>query len=638
MSRREDLLSLLFDCGENSLPAAAAAQHLGVSTRTVRAYVNFINREYGDIVESSRAGYRLKTRGNLPRGPLRSRQGPWFRSPSERVAYILRLLTTAESALSIYDLADQLFVSESTIEADLTKDRALLAEFNLRISRNHEFVSLEGSEPDRRRLMRRLLTDAAATRHQFIDLRELASLLGIPELPEFKENMSELLGQEGFDVNEGAAEELVAHIAVMVDRVRMGHPIDVIVDAGECPISGATEKIAALVAREFDVTLPSQELTYLSLLLVQKAIPADALNMEDADFRLFVQDDYSQLVADIVQLVNDNYLVDLGTDRFIGFLALHIRNLVDRASNNRVARIPAGQSVKNTHPLVFEIAVFIAHQLEKATGVEIAEDEIALIAFHVGARLQAMYDQDSHVRVAMVVPRYYDIHVALEHSVEEAIHGLGQVDEMYTSITRPINGTTADLVISTIPLETDPGVPVVIIGSLPTPEELAAVRDAALAIVESKRRIRVVGHLTRLFDPQLFFHSDGGQERDIVLRTLARAMEDHGLVTERFLDHVMERERLSPTNFPSGAAIPHSMQMDALQSGIAVCVADEPFDWGGQQVSLVAMIAVSGSSRDIFGEVFDRFIHALVRPENVPRLKDKGNSYAEFIECLLEIL
>lgn len=54
---------------------------------------------------------------------------------------------------------------------------------------------------------------------------------------------------------------------------------------------------------------------------------------------------------------------------------------------------------------------------------------------------------------------------------------------MYTSITRPINGTTADLVISTIPLETDPGVPVVIIGSLPTPEELAAVRDAALAIV-----------------------------------------------------------------------------------------------------------------------------------------------------------
>lgn len=67
MSRREDLLSLLFDHGENPLPAAVAAQHLGVSTRTVRAYVNFINREYGDIVESSRAGYRLKTRGNLPR-------------------------------------------------------------------------------------------------------------------------------------------------------------------------------------------------------------------------------------------------------------------------------------------------------------------------------------------------------------------------------------------------------------------------------------------------------------------------------------------------------------------------------------------------------------------------------------------
>lgn len=115
-------------------------------------------------------------------------------------------------------------------------------------------------------------------------------------------------------------------------------------------------------------------------------------------------------------------------------------------------------------------------------------------------------------------------------------------------------------------------------------------------------------------------------------------MEDHGLVTERFLDHVME-ERLSPTNFPSGAAIPHSMQMDALQStGIAVCVADEPFDWGGQQVSLVAMIAVSGSSRDIFGESSTVSFPRPCSPGECGRLKDKGNSYAEFIECLLEIL
>ncbi|MFT0846410.1 PTS sugar transporter subunit IIA [Actinomycetaceae bacterium L2_0104] len=638
MSRVDELLSFLIETGSTPVPAVVLARRLGVSTRTVRAYIKSINREYGAAVESSRAGYRLGADANHLRGRARSQRDGWFRNPSERAAYTLRLLATADEPLSIHDLAGRLYVSESTIETDLAKDRALLAELDLKIRRNHEFLSIEGQEPDRRRLMRRLLTDAAATRHQFIDLTELAALLGLPTLPQFKENMVRLLGREGLDVNEGAAEELVAHIAVMVDRVRTGHPIDVAVDPDEGPLSAATGEIAKLVTREFGVEVPVPELTYLGLLLVQKAIPTEALSVDESDFRLFVQDDYARLVADIVQMVNDNYLIDLGTDRFIGFLALHIRNLVERASNNRVARIPAGQSVKNTHPLVFEIAVFISHQLEKATGVEIAEDEIALIAFHVGARLQAMYDQDSRVGIAMVVPRYYDVHLALQSSIEEAVRGLGEVDEMHTSITPALEGTTADIVITTIPLEKDPGVPVVVIGSLPTADELRTVREAVLEIVESKRRIRVIGHLSRLFDPQLFLRVKGGEERDEILRKMARAMEDHGLVAPGFVVQVLERERLSPTSFLSGAAIPHSMQMDALQSGIAVCVADEPFDWAGQPVYLVAMIAVSESSKDIFGEVFDRFIHALVKPENVVGLKNLSNSYQEFIEGLLRIL
>lgn len=169
--------------------------------------------------------------------------------------------------------------------------------------------------------MRRLLTDAAATRHQFIDLRELASLLGIPELPEFKENMSELLGQEGFDVNEGAAEELVAHIAVMVDRVRMGHPIDVIVDAGSAQRCDREDRCAGCT-RGFDFFLhKSLPISVSSWFKRRFPLMRSIWRMRTSVF-LF-RTITLNLLRISMQLVNDNYLVDLGTDRFIGFLALH---------------------------------------------------------------------------------------------------------------------------------------------------------------------------------------------------------------------------------------------------------------------------------------------------------------------------
>lgn len=429
MASFTDIFPILLQSPGRRVPAAEIARRLGVSTRTVRNYVTSANRHYGCVVRSAHAGYLLDETAYE-----RARDSPRTGGPGERRRRLLRELVAAEAPLDVYDLAEALHVSDSTLEADLTRARALAATFSLRIVRQRELVRLEGEEMDRRRLMRRLLAEAAASSHQFIDLQQIAHLLGEPALLEFKARMVDTLESARLIVNDRTADELVAHVGVMVDRVRHGHPVDWLSsEARREALATVSRSLAGLVEEVFAVSLSDQEVAYLALLLLDKAAPADPADEALPEARALLDRRYVELVSRIIDRLNANYLVDLGDERFIGFLALHIRHLVDRASRGAVVRVPVGQSVKNTHPLVHELAVFIAQQVERETGVTVAEDEIGFLSFHVGGRLQSMNEDDETVSIVLVVPRYYDVHLTLRQMVDTTVAGIGRVDHVVTS-------------------------------------------------------------------------------------------------------------------------------------------------------------------------------------------------------------
>lgn len=631
-----ELLAILQENSGRVLSAGDLARRLGVTTRTVRNYVKANNQVTPGLIMSSHAGYQISSAGRGDTSALERERAP--RTPAERLIHVTRTLITSDEAIDFYGLAESLYVSDSTLEADLVKVRATLEQFGLKMLRNRHLLSISGPEAARRRLMRRILIDAAASGRPFVTADELADQLGEPAIRDLKHRLLVLLEEEGFNLNDASADDLVAHIAIMVDRIRSGHPVEGLEGEPDPSVARTVERITRLVREIFATELTQQELRYVSLLLVQKATPIDVPIAERPEMAVFFQDNYVQMVHEIVQEVNDNYLIDLGTERFIAFLGLHVRNLVQRASNNEVVKMRSAQSVKGTHPLIYELAVFIARQIEQRAGVSVAEEEIGLISFHVAAQLLKMYEREQRVSVSLVVPRYYDVHLALQQSVDQAIAGLGAVDEVITSIDHDWSQSQADLIVATAPLSGQPYATVLPIPALPGDEDLERVRAAAKRLADQQRRSRVTATLSRLFDPNLFFHVQGGTSRDEVLAMLAAALEHEGLVAPGYLELVQVRERLSPTSFPSGAAIPHAMEMRALRSGLAVCIGQESFDWDGSPVDLVVMFAFSPESRGSFGKIFDHFIHALVNRANVEKLVRDGASYEGFMQSLLELM
>lgn len=568
-STRQRVLGILVEAGAQRLGAEVLSRRLGVSTRSVRSYVARLNAEHGaDVISSTREGYALDHGALAAAEEARPSPARRVLSPAQRLSSLLRSIVTADGGADVYELAEELRISDSTLESDLTRCRALLSIHQLRLERSGARVRICGGEPAKRRLVRQIMTDAARSRTQYVSVRELAIESSEPSLPTFREGLTRILSELGLLATENSQHTILAHVAVMVGRIRQGHELDPPAHAQEADAlrREAARRIADLVASTFELELPAGEEDYLAGLLDENTTPED-LSLVVAERLAPAQDvDFVQVVRQIVAQVGENYLIDLDNERFIGFLSQHARNLVRRARRGQAAHIPIGQSIKDTHPLIYEIGIFIARRLEVALGIEIRADEIGLISFHVGAHFESVHVREQRVRIAMISPTYLDLRDSARAMLQAAITGFGEIemvalDEAEVSGSLGGPGGGPDLIVSTVPLmglAHTAECPVVQLGALPGTEDVERVRQVVLELAQDKRRARVGSTLVNLIEPQLFLDLQA-RSRDEVLSQMCTALVDAGAVDADFHRGVLEREAMASTALGSGVAIPHSM-------------------------------------------------------------------------------
>ena len=164
MSDKHERLLAYLSRADGWVTAAELADRLGVTTRSVRSDVTAVKAlaQPLDVIESSTAGYRLDRELYATFLSGRSNQGDEAESPRERVHMIVRRLGDSPAGVDVFSLAESLFVSESTIEADLRKVRSELGGSGLSLVRQESTVRLEGTEGDLRRLLSRMFRDEGA--------------------------------------------------------------------------------------------------------------------------------------------------------------------------------------------------------------------------------------------------------------------------------------------------------------------------------------------------------------------------------------------------------------------------------------------------------------------------------------------
>ena len=129
------------------------AAALSISTRSVKNYVNEINLLGNQkVILSSKQGYTVQAAQAKELLSVKEESIP--QTSLERGFYIVKQIMLEHSShMDLYDLCDALYVSYSTIKADIAKMNRAFANFHIEFTCENEEVRLHGSEKDKRRLV-----------------------------------------------------------------------------------------------------------------------------------------------------------------------------------------------------------------------------------------------------------------------------------------------------------------------------------------------------------------------------------------------------------------------------------------------------------------------------------------------------
>lgn len=624
MADKSPQLLALLARAEGWTTAGEIAEHLGVSTRTVRSYVTAVKVAAAplEVIQSSPDGYRLNRDAHAEYS-ARDRASGRAGTPRERVAILVTRLSHAGSGLDVHDLAESLYVSDSTLDDDLRKVRALAREVGADLVRSGDVVQIEGTDAAHRRLVSRLFTEEQA--HGLVDLKRVQEEFGIDDLSGFKTAVIDVLQRQGYTVNEFGLDRVLVHTAIAVERSR-GTALAESAPPSPDPVGADLDR---LVAERFGTRLPEGELAALTTLLTTRAgTRVDA-----------VDDPSSQhaVLRRIVGLAQDEFLVDLDDDAFLTRLGAHVGNLVVRARDGVANPNPLARTIKSSYPLTYEVAVFIAAEIQRAFEIAIPDDEIAYIALHIGSHLERRAGDAAKLSCVLVSPGYHDFADLLERRIQPALGDDVRVDRVLTRTDVDLATLDADLVVSTVPWEVRPA-NVVIVQPIPTDADLDAVRGAVSRIRRQRRRRAIADELLLYFDDALFFRDVDGGDQSAVIRALGDRMRERGIIDDEYLEGVLERERISSTAFTEWLAVPHSMRMTATRTAIAIAVFEQPIRWGEGTVQVVALVAFSAAGRAAFQTVFEQFVEVFSDRGDVQRLVRAAVDFPSFIDELVRLI
>ncbi|MFT2753501.1 BglG family transcription antiterminator [Clavibacter sp. Sh2088] len=655
LSENQERLLDYLSTADRWVEAGELADRLGVTTRSVRNYVTAVRERSAVAIASSPDGYRIDAGSyarHLGARPTADPQG----TPRDRLHALVRRLGDAPDGLDVYDLANELHVSESTVEADLRKVRALVEDAGLALRRTGSAVVLEGSERDFRRLLSRMFRDESA--QGFLPLESVQREFASDSLRTFKTDLIRELTERGFFVNEYGVDNVLLHVAIAVDRLARAprradadpssDPADA--DAGDheqgadagSPASDPTalairDVLARLLAAHFDVPVPAGDVAYLALLVRTRVVtPGNEQSLATVMREHVVESDLD-VVRAIVRRVKQEYLVDLEDEDFTVRFSLHLGNLVARAADRSFSRNPLARSIKTSYPMTYEIAVFIASEVQRRRGIAINDDEIAYIALHVGSHRERVARRDDRVACALVCPNYYDLHQIMRSRIEQALGADISVDAVVTRTDADADALGVQLVIDATGSR-PPGDAVVVVQPLPTPDDIESIRRAVARIRRQARRSSMKHDLLRFLDESLFFRDLHAPDEEAMIRLLGGKMVEQGIIEPEYIEGAIERERLSSTAFTDTLAVPHSLAMTANRTAIAIVVNDEAMRWGGNRVHVVALVAFSASGRTSFQHVFDQFVEVFSDHRDVQAIMRASGSHGSFIEELVHVM
>ncbi|ALX50135.1 BglG family transcription antiterminator [Lentibacillus amyloliquefaciens] len=551
--------------------------------------------------------------------------------PEERTAYLIKRFLLSNSYLKLDDLADEIFVSKSTIQNDLKNVKDVLQSYNIHLEPkpNHGLKAV-GDELKLRFCMAEYIFDRSEELGDKLP-EELFSSLNKKDMDAVLNIIVEEINDNDITLSDIAINNLLIHIVIAYKRIREGYHVSLyhtdFEEIAEKREFNVAERIVKKVQSAFGVTFPEEEVAYVGIhLLGTKMFSVTGANDEKTISHLIEPDTY-QLVEAILTKIEEKMNLKINWDQeLIMALGLHLKPAINRYKYGMNIRNPMLDDIKRNYPLAYEAGIIAGLAIEEHTGSEINENEIGYLALHIGAAMERRKMEDGPKRCLIVCASGIGSARLLYYRIKSKFEG--KLDVIGTTEYYKLDEfdmDNIDFIISSVPIRANISIPVIEVNSILGKQDIENIESF---LIEHEQSIH------EYFQPELLHFRKSFDSKEDVLQFMCGYLHEKGLIDDEFLDAIYEREKVAPTAYGNLVAIPHPISPQSDETFLSVCTLEYPIKWEDQPVQFVCVLSVKRNSMEDLQSMYELLGQIIDSPALVQNLI-KAESYDEFLKVLL---
>ena len=371
-------------------------------------------------------------------------------SREERVCFSAVMMICSDDYITLSEIADQLFVSRSTIIQDLEHIKSLFRERHLYVlSHSNKGLLLEGREIDKRNLLIDMIQSENSifkvepifqhltqclSKNLKIDLEDISMIEKI--INEAEHIYGRFLTDQSFV-------QLRNYFQLSLYRLRKAHYVEYGDDKNSKwdMAKGMIDQIQQFIVKE----IPDTEIYYVaSVLNRMKYIKKTTSNKEIVKMQVITRNFIEKISKDIHRNLQGDYIF---YENLINHLESTFSTLGDRFAINSVV-----DEVLQRYPEVKQATERNVYVFEEYVGRKLSEEEIAYIVVHICAAIERNKNETVRYSVVLVCNGGIGTSQLLLARLEKFFH-LDVIDIIPAHDIENMNMDDVDAVISTISLE-----------------------------------------------------------------------------------------------------------------------------------------------------------------------------------------
>ena len=446
--RKNRIVSKILD--NPDLEIADISKEFGVSKRSIRNDIHDINdvldKNHLENIEIKADKIVSFSKSSLEQyRKIISLQGfdDYKLSKEERIQIIIEDFIGTDGYINISDLANKMYVSNSTISSDLKKVAKITERYHLSyISEPYVGIKLEGSELNKRIL----LVDIIGQQFKYpICSGEIENVPNEDVIDKFNQVVSHFESHSDMMMTDESYGKFNRYIYVMIQRIRQGVVFEKNFYSTNKLFLKKAKEISTLIEENFELEVSDIEINMLSQILSDlKYINRDVFSENIIKIQFFVNRLVDQLKRILKIDLSDDYL-------FFDKLCVHIdymtKNVISSSEYDEVLN-----QIIEEHKDIRKAIVDSIYILEELLNRKIIESEINYILLHVCTAIERKKISESSVKTVLVS----DLGIASTQFLIGKIKNnfdFPVIDVVPVHALEHFNQSNVDLIISTVSLD-----------------------------------------------------------------------------------------------------------------------------------------------------------------------------------------